>query len=181
MTTQELYNELERVKIENEKLKIERYHYKTNLIALLNGLECNNIYQLIDKNPEHLKAIGETITKYAKIGTLQKENNTMTREEKLIFLEEWKENYRKVEEKCDELAEILGDIFDSPLFERIWGMFQSYTEALSALIGDESEWLDWYCYECDMGNTPMEAGRNDNDMRLIETLNDLLDIIEDVK
>ena len=42
--------------------------YKEKLIALLEGLECQNVDKLIEKSPEHLKAIGIEITKYAKIG-----------------------------------------------------------------------------------------------------------------
>jgi len=42
--------------------------YKTKLIALLEGLECQNIGRLIETSSEHLRTIGITIAKYAKIG-----------------------------------------------------------------------------------------------------------------
>ena len=42
--------------------------YKQKLIALLEGLECQQINKLIEKSPEHLKAIGIKIAKYTKIG-----------------------------------------------------------------------------------------------------------------
>ena len=43
--------------------------YKEKLIALLEGLECQNIKELIEKSPEHLKIVGTVIAEYAKIGT----------------------------------------------------------------------------------------------------------------
>jgi len=42
--------------------------YKAKLIALLEGLECRNIGGLIEASPEHLRTVGITIAKYAKIG-----------------------------------------------------------------------------------------------------------------
>jgi len=42
--------------------------YKERLIALLEGLECQNIDELTEKSSEHLKVVGIEITKYAKIG-----------------------------------------------------------------------------------------------------------------
>jgi len=42
--------------------------YKTKLIALLEGFECQNIGRLIETSSEHLRTIGITIAKYAKIG-----------------------------------------------------------------------------------------------------------------
>jgi len=42
--------------------------HKEKLVVLLEGLDCQNIDELIEKLPEHLKAIGITIAKYTKIG-----------------------------------------------------------------------------------------------------------------
>jgi len=42
--------------------------YKAKLIALLEGLECRNIGELIETSSEHLRTVGITIAKYAKIG-----------------------------------------------------------------------------------------------------------------
>jgi len=43
--------------------------YKERITALLEGLECQSIDELIEKSPEHLKIVGTAISKYAKIGT----------------------------------------------------------------------------------------------------------------
>ena len=42
--------------------------YKAKLIALLEGLECQNIDRLIETSSEHLRTVGIMIAKYAKIG-----------------------------------------------------------------------------------------------------------------
>jgi len=39
--------------------------YQKKLIALLEGLECQNINELMEKSPEHLKRIGMEISKHA--------------------------------------------------------------------------------------------------------------------
>lgn len=44
--------------------------YKSKLLALLEGLECQNTEDLLEKPPEYLKKIGSEIAKYAKIGAM---------------------------------------------------------------------------------------------------------------
>lgn len=44
--------------------------YKQKLIALLEGLECQDIPELVEKSCKHLHRVGEEISKYAKIGAI---------------------------------------------------------------------------------------------------------------
>jgi hypothetical protein len=48
--------------------KLLMYQYQAKLIALLEGLECENIPDLLTKDPEYFRAIGKEIAKYAKAG-----------------------------------------------------------------------------------------------------------------
>lgn len=41
---------------------------KERLIGILEGLECQNIDDLIEKSPEHLRRVGMEIAKHAKVG-----------------------------------------------------------------------------------------------------------------
>ena len=45
--------------------------YKEKLIAILEGLECQEIPDLIEKSPEFLRKIAFEVTKYAKTGAAQ--------------------------------------------------------------------------------------------------------------
>ena len=54
-------------KKDNWKVVI-KMRYKERLRALLSGLECQHIEELIERSPEHLKDVGVEIAKYAKIG-----------------------------------------------------------------------------------------------------------------
>ena len=39
------------------------------LIALLEGLKCENIPKLLNRSPEHFRVIGREISKYVQVGT----------------------------------------------------------------------------------------------------------------
>lgn len=47
---------------------------------------------------------------------------------------------------------------DGPLIDEIWRSFKLAMGLTSELIGDRSDWLSWYIYECDCGRYPMKAG-----------------------
>lgn len=44
--------------------------YKQKLIALLEGLEAQNIHKFVELSCEHHRRLGQEITKYAKIGAV---------------------------------------------------------------------------------------------------------------
>ena len=48
--------------------------YKEKLIALLEGLECQNISELIEKSPEHLGFIGCALARVFKKGQAQQQD-----------------------------------------------------------------------------------------------------------
>lgn len=101
----------------------------------------------------------------------------VNREEKLNLLENWKSSHDQLQEQFD----AIGKCFDSvtgPLFEASWRVFGGYTAALSVIIGDNLNALEWYQYECEMGLNPKQGG-NDGDMRSIATFDDLLWLIDE--
>ena len=101
----------------------------------------------------------------------------MSKEEKLQILAEWQKRYEALDAQLNLLTKSIGCIAGSPLHEAVFTMFEEYTKLIAQLVGDGLESLNWYCYECDMGKSPREAGIK-GDMREIKTLNDLLWFIE---
>jgi Zn-dependent M32 family carboxypeptidase len=69
---QRLLNQIiDEIEKEIKNYSYEEYEYKTMLKSILEGLECENIDQLIEeRNLEKLKAIGQYITKYSKTGKM---------------------------------------------------------------------------------------------------------------
>ena len=56
-------------------------------------------------------------------------------------------------------------------------LVQGMIRLLSALVGDDDEWVDWFVYECDLGSVDMEATMQDGHVIVPRTASDLYDII----
>lgn len=69
---------------------------------------------------------------------------------------------------------------ESPINEALDGVIKALTEATSKLVGDKSEWLDWYATENDFGRKGLSAGYMGHE-KPIKSLEDLMDLIEPIK
>ena len=104
----------------------------------------------------------------------------MTTKERMKLLTEWKEQF----EKCDNTWTDLEKLFrgldcDSAVGKAIWQTFTLYTDALSKSIGDTGAWLNWYCWENNMGDKKYEAKASTwKKMRKIVNLEVLCKLIE---
>ena len=98
----------------------------------------------------------------------------MEKQKILVLLKEWQEQF----EKLDAFSNKVYEIFDGGLPDAVWETFSLYSDTLSKLLGDDTEdtWLDWYCYENDMGKKGYDAGY-DGELKPITTLEDLADLI----
>ena len=101
----------------------------------------------------------------------------MTDKQALNLLETWLDHYNDVNKVFDKLDDLTGSAPDSKLQNPVWQMFQAYTGVVSALIGDDGEWLYWYLYDNEQGKREMEAEVNGK-TRKIKTLKDLLKVIK---
>ena len=101
----------------------------------------------------------------------------MTREKKLALLRQWEASYLELDLQMDRLSAVVGSMVHSPFGEAVWGAWDNYTCALAELVGDGYEWLNWYCFDNDMGKKAYEAGW-EGDMRPITQATDLLWLIE---
>ena len=104
----------------------------------------------------------------------------MTTKERMKLLTEWKEQF----EKCDNTWTDLEKLFrgldcDSAVGKAIWQTFTLYTDALSKSIGDTGAWLNWYCWENNMGADGKKAkAAKWKRLQPVNTLSDLRRIIE---
>lgn len=101
----------------------------------------------------------------------------MTHEEKIKLLTEWESHHTGLKAIFGSLKVVTGDSPDNELTEKIWKLFDSYTDCVAQKVGDFWGSLSWYCWENDMGKDGKPAGMQDG-LRPIKTLEDLLWLIE---
>jgi len=89
----------------------------------------------------------------------------------------WEASYLELDLQMDRLSAVVGSMVHSPFGEAVWGAWDNYTRALAELVGDGYEWLNWYCFDNDMGKKACKAGW-EGDMRPITQAADLLWLIE---
>jgi len=76
----------------------------------------------------------------------------MTKKEKLKLLQDWEKQFHVTDKAWKCLKLLFGNIdCDSAVGKAIWQTFTLYTDALSKSIGDTGAWLNWYCWENNMG------------------------------
>jgi hypothetical protein len=56
-------------------------------------------------------------------------------------------------------------------------MFERYTNSVAALVDDNNGWLDWYCWECGMGDSPMKAVFGDEEF-IVDDIDKLMRCID---
>ena len=106
----------------------------------------------------------------------------MTREEKLARINRWVEDHSRMEAQMQALKAVVGMLSGCPLFHAVWDMFDSYTEAVAANVGDTQKWLDWYAWENDMGKKGLGASPNaDTEPIVVDSTEKLLWAIEGYK
>jgi hypothetical protein len=101
----------------------------------------------------------------------------MTRYEKMLAIQDWMFAIENAESLIAPVREVLMLAPESPINEALDGVIKALTEATSKLVGDKSEWLDWYATENDFGRKGLSAGFMGHE-KPIKTLDDLLDLIE---
>ena len=100
---------------------------------------------------------------------------------KLKLLQEWQTTIKNSDKTLAALDKAIGPT-DGPLKESIWRMQATYTRAISLIVGDEFEWLEWFACENAMGSKGMKASAGTgHPMKPIKTLTQLLAVIEGAK
>jgi hypothetical protein len=110
----------------------------------------------------------------------------MDRKEKIELLTDWAIAYKNLNDAYEKIDDALGcSICESAIYDSSFKLFEEYTKAVAIILSenkivdDINEWLSWYCYENEMGESQIKAkAALWNKERKIKNLNDLLDIIE---
>lgn len=106
----------------------------------------------------------------------------MTQDETITVLTEWRDALVNSDTTCSDLLGPLKIEPKSPLYQTIWSLQGHYTRAVAALVGDRSEWMEWFCFDNAMGKNEHEASPGASyPMRKIKTINDLAKLIQESK
>jgi len=77
----------------------------------------------------------------------------------------------------DELYNMFGMNPESKYSTIVYSILGNYIDLVAEVIGDRSEWLEWYIWDNECGSKGFEAGVNDN-IRSVKTPEDLLWLID---
>jgi len=106
----------------------------------------------------------------------------MTKDQMIAELTAWRDRIVESDETIENLLEPLQLSPESPLYQTIWSLQGAYTAAVAKVVGDNSEWLDWFASENAMGEKGYEASpKTPHKMRKIKTIADLAKLIEESK
>jgi len=104
----------------------------------------------------------------------------MTTQEMITVLTEWRDTIHAAESSIKRHLSPMGLTPESPLYEIPWKLMDAYTKTVSALVGDECEWLSWYWADNEMGGKAMESRVGDKTIK-VRTLRHLARCIRETK
>jgi hypothetical protein len=101
----------------------------------------------------------------------------MPLDEMVLRLEAWADRQRKLTAQYEALQALTGADVECALLAPVWPIWTAYTVAVSELVGDENEWLQWYELECEMGRRPTEVTSTAGKKITVRTLRQLARVI----
>lgn len=78
-------------------------------------------------------------------------------EKVLPILKEWERLQKSVNKTYDDYSKITLCSPESPMWESIHNIGDAYTKSISKFVSDEDEWLPWYQFDNDMGQSGLEV------------------------
>jgi hypothetical protein len=107
----------------------------------------------------------------------------MTSKEKIKLIEDLIARKQKVDVEFEKIFAIFGCVPESNLHESVYGMFDSYTDTVSAMIGDTHNYLAWYLYENDCGKNKFEVVQKKTETKkqkkwIVKDVKTLVQVIE---
>lgn len=101
----------------------------------------------------------------------------MTAAEIVKRLEPWAARHKAMMWQYKLFRETTGAMPDCNLWRPIFDLWTAYTVAVSEIVGDKDEWLQWYELECDMGARPKEVESLSGIKIRVRTLHQLARVI----
>lgn len=83
--------------------------------------------------------------------------STLSSAEALSLLKAWAAQHAALKEQTDLLERLTGAGPDSPLLTPVFEIWDSYTKLVSEKVGDTSDWLEYFAFDCAMGARPKEV------------------------
>lgn len=81
----------------------------------------------------------------------------MEHKERLKLLRQWEKTVQDVDVAWKSIQLLFAASPESPVNAAMYDTLMRYTDALSIVVGDKNDWLDWYRFECDMGRKIMKV------------------------
>jgi hypothetical protein len=75
----------------------------------------------------------------------------------VMRLDAWATRQRLLTAQYEALQALTSADCECALLKPVWDVWSAYTVAVSELVGDKNDWLQWYELECDMGRAPKEV------------------------
>ena len=80
----------------------------------------------------------------------------LTRDQVTEQIREWMERVQAANAQLILLGDMTGDLnYDAPFPAAVEALISGYTAALSQIIGDEGEWLEYFRFNCAFGDRHM--------------------------
>ena len=98
-------------------------------------------------------------------------------EEIVRRLEAWKRRHGALTAAYEDMNKLTGATPDCELLRPVFDIWMAYTVAVSEIVGDREDWLQWYELECDMGINPKEARSDTGTVIKVRTLRQLARVI----
>ena len=105
----------------------------------------------------------------------------MSPQERVSRLRVWQETLLELDARLRELMDLTGGV-DGTLQNAINETATQYTKAIAEIVGDVSgpdvhSWLEWWWFECDLGRVPMKASPAGGNLRLIDSIEKLAELL----
>ena len=113
--------------------------------------------------------------------TNSEEQKPLPKPERIALLTAWRQAFIDLEAAYATLVSTIGCLSeDTALWKAMYGTFAVYTKVLGKVLGDQAEWLEWFCWENAMGSKGMGAKATTwKRLRKIKTLKDLDNLMQD--
>ncbi|WP_417070758.1 hypothetical protein [Niveibacterium terrae] len=80
----------------------------------------------------------------------------LNREQVTAAIREWMERVQGADAQLNAAADLFGGLdYDGPLPGAVSALSGGYTKAVSKIVGDEGDWLEYFWIDCAFGATPM--------------------------
>lgn len=101
----------------------------------------------------------------------------MSEAEMLQILRQWEASHKALNGPIAEFRRVTGAMPDCALLEPVYRLWDDYTKMVSEKVGAVNEDLEWYQFECQMGERPMSVRFKDGTEIQGDSLENLAKII----